>query len=298
MGMSLMTRWEDWRRLMGPAGGRQRRAIEDQLRTRPALLYWGDSWFSTPLYLNLARQSAAGIDGIGMLIGRPGATAAQLFSAGEVHRVVARVRGNPFDLLCLSAGGNDALGTRLERAFAPGQGGGRPRLTAAQAFDELARLRFFAPIEAAYRGLLDALAGVHQARPAFRVVGHGYAPLRRIGVPGDLTTTNIGLVALLKDDVGPWLWRPMQAVVGNKTQARAFAALMLEAGFRDGVLASLARDYPFFRHADFTTVPAMHDDAAWYDEIHPTEAGFAALAAEYNAELRRALPVAKRAGIA
>ena len=55
----LVTRWEDWRKLIGPQNSRHRKLVLEQLKTQPALLYWGDSWFSTPLYPNLARQSAA-----------------------------------------------------------------------------------------------------------------------------------------------------------------------------------------------------------------------------------------------
>src|SRR5918993_3635667 len=101
--LSWTTRWETWRTLMGRPRSAQRRRVDAFLRTQPALLYWGDSWFSTPLYPNLARQSAARIAGIGMLIGRPGATAEQLFSASDVRKVAERLRNNPFDVLCLSA---------------------------------------------------------------------------------------------------------------------------------------------------------------------------------------------------
>ena len=53
--MSWVTSWEAWRQAMGPHGSRQRRHVDDFLQAHPAVLYWGDSWFSTPLYLNLAR---------------------------------------------------------------------------------------------------------------------------------------------------------------------------------------------------------------------------------------------------
>ena len=58
------TRWEVWRDLIGTPSSRQRKRVMVFLQTRPALLYWGDSWFSTPLYLNLARQSLLRIDGM------------------------------------------------------------------------------------------------------------------------------------------------------------------------------------------------------------------------------------------
>jgi hypothetical protein len=294
----LVTRWEDWRKLIGPQGSRHRRLVLDQLETQPALLYWGDSWFSTPLYPNLARQSAARIAGIGMLIGRPGATAEQLFSASDVRKVAERLRHNPFDVLCLSAGGNDALSQRLARVFAAWIGTPKAKIGAAQAYAELVDRKFFEQLLARYRSVLDALHPVKQARPAFRVVSHAYAPLLKIGVAGDLSVPNIGLIALIKDDVGPWLWGPMQHVLPNKVEAKRFADLLLLDGFRDSVMQPLAQAHPqLFGYADFSAVPAMARAASWYDEIHPTGEGFDALASVFNDTIREALPAPKRAAV-
>ena len=294
----LVTRWEDWRKLIGPQNSRHRKLVLEQLKTQPALLYWGDSWFSTPLYPNLARQSAARIAGIGMLIGKPGATAEQLFSASDVRKVAERLRHNPFDVLCLSAGGNDALSQRLARVFAAWMGGQQARIGAQQAYAELVTRKFFEQLVVRYRSVLDALQPVKQARPGFRVIGHAYAPLLKIGVPGDLSVPNIGLIALLKDDVGPWLWGPMQHVLPDKAEAKRFADLLLLDGFRDSVMRPLAQAYPqLFSYADFSTVPAIAQAASWYDEIHPTGDGFAALADVFNDAIRAALPVAKRAAV-
>jgi len=44
-------------------------------------------------------------------------------------------------------------------------------------------------------------------------------------------------------------------------------------------------------------VTAAQDESFWYDEIHPTEAGFAALADPYNLAIRAALPPAKRTAV-
>ena len=294
----LVTRWEDWRKLIGPQGSRHRKLVLEQLKTQPALLYWGDSWFSTPLYPNLARQSAARIAGMGMLIGRPGATAEQLFSASDVRRVAERLRHNPFDVLCLSAGGNDALSQRLARVFAAWIASPQAKIGARQAYAELVDRKFFEQLLARYRSVLDALHPVKKARPAFRVVGHAYAPLLKIGVPGDLSVSNIGLIALLKDDVGPWLWGPMQHVLANQAEAKRFADLLLLDGFRDSVMQPLAQAHPqLFSYADFSAVPAMARAASWYDEIHPTGDGFAALATVFNDTIRAALPPAKRAAV-
>ena len=85
--LSWTTRWEVWRNLMGRPSSPQRRRVDAFLQTRPALLYWGDSWFSTPLYLNLARQSLLRIDGLSMIVGQPGAMASELFSDTRIRHM-------------------------------------------------------------------------------------------------------------------------------------------------------------------------------------------------------------------
>ena len=116
--LNWTTRWEVWRDLMGTPSSARRKQVNTFLETRPCLLYWGDSWFSTPLYMNLAKQSMSRIDGMAVVVGKPGATASKLFSAAEIREVSGRLKGSPFDMACLSAGGNDELSERLENIFA------------------------------------------------------------------------------------------------------------------------------------------------------------------------------------
>ena len=296
--MNWTTRWETWRKLMGAPSSRQRRQINEFLRTRPCLLYWGDSWFSTPLYLNLARQSILGIEGMAMLVGKPGASAAELFGASRIRTMAGRIAASPFDVLCISAGGNDQLSGQLRSAFPdwmpPRR---RAKLDADAAFEHLRAQGGFERLHGRYAALLDGLAAVRRARPSFRVLAHGYAPIIRIGAKADLTVANAGLIAWLAGDLGPWLWAPMQHVLADHDQARRFAHRLLVDGMRDSVLAPLAahRDYRgFFHHVDFSELPAARKDGFWYDEIHPTEAGFGALAMCFNARLRELLPTAKQ----
>jgi len=297
--INVVTRWEDWRKLMGPPSSRQRKAINAWLETRPCLLFWGDSWFSTPLYPNLARQAIARMDALSMLIGKPGAQAAQLFSASAVRNVADRIASNPFDLLCVSAGGNDALSERLQRVFADWTGRSRkPPISADDAYALLLDSGIFTRIHDAYVRLLDSLAPVRRKRPAFRVIAHGYAPLVRIGVAGDLTVPNIGLIAIIKDDVGPWLWSVMKHVLPDLAEGKRFADRLLSDGFRDTVLVRLRRDFPdLFDFVDFGTVAEIAVPTAWYDEIHPTGDGFAALAPLLTARIRTHLPQDKRTAV-
>jgi hypothetical protein len=293
------TRWEVLREMMGTPNSRRRKAVLDFLQSRPCLMYWGDSWFSTPLYLNLAKQSMLRIDGMAMLVGKPGATAAGLFTASQIRNYADRLKSNPFDALCLSAGGNDELSERLQAMFAPWLASTPPpKLTAQQAFDRVLDSRTLDRVRDRYAAVLDGMAPVVKKRKDFRVIGHTYALLERIGQPADLTTGNIGLIAWVKDDVGPWLWPTMKRVLGTKDEARAFSHLLLREGFRDHVLVPLEQAYGgLFSFADFTGVPEAATEAFWNDEIHPTQEGFEILARQFNRQVRSVLPAAKQGAI-
>lgn len=278
--------WDQVRRATGTPGSRERRAWREYLATRPAIAYWGDSWFSTPLYKNLYWNSFARIDGISLRLGGPGLCAAKMLTPAACRNYAERLKSREFDLLCLSIGGNDGIGA-LPAALA-----GAGRLNAEQAFQKLLDARTFEGIRARYAMMLEAMSRV---RPGFRVVGHGYAPLQKIGEPGATSIKNLGLAAPLIGNVGPWLWPATKAVLGSKAEARRFADLLLVKGFRDRVLAPSKADFPgLFSYADFSQVADAAQASFWYDEIHPTETGFGVLAIGYNAMIRAALPAAKR----
>jgi hypothetical protein len=298
MSSTLVTRWEELRELTG-GGKRHRAAVDEWLATRPAVLYWGDSWFSTPLYPNLARHSAWRIDGLRMIVGKPGATAADLLSARSVAATIDRLQNNPFDLLAVSAGGNDALSERLEQVFEPWMTSKRPKLEPEDAFQRLVDHKLFERLASRYRHLLQRVQqDVLPKRKHFRVISHTYAPLIRIGQAGDLSIPNIGLIAILKDDVGPWLYGPMKKVLKDSAAAGAFARHLLVDGFGSLVLAEMQKEFAgLFTYSDLAAVPELADPRAWYDEIHPTGEGFEACAPHLNAILRVALPPAKRAAV-
>ncbi len=296
--MSWVTSWEMWRQVMGPRGSRQRRMVAEFLQTHPAIMYWGDSWFSTPLYLNLARQSCKQINGMGMIVGKSGAKATELFEASNIRRMVGRLQASPFDMLCVSAGGNDCLDERLASVFAKWQWQPTPRISAVNAYALLRQSGVFDEVYRAYAGLLDALAPVRHARPTFNVVGHPYVPIHRIGVAADLTVGNIGLIAWIQGDVGPWLWNRMPWALADKEEGKRFADLMLVDGFAIGVLKKLERQYAgFFSVADFSALRGAERDEFWNDEIHPTEDGFLKVSKLFNNHVRSHLPVAKRAAV-
>ncbi len=287
--------YDDWTQVKAATGtpnSRQRQAWRSYLEKRPAIAYWGDSWFSTPLYKNLYWNSFARIDGMSLRLGGPGLTAARMCTPDNCADTAERLQSREFDLACISIGGNDCLGPRLERIFA-----GIGRLDADAAFDRVVAAGTFDRLRERYDILLSALAGIGGG---FRAVGHGYVPLSReaIGAKGRVDIKNLGLAAPLIGNVGPWLWPAMKPVLGNnKAEAERFARRLLVDGFRDQVLAPSKRAFPgLFTYADFSGIADADDKAFWYDEIHPTEAGFGILAPGLNAMIRAALP-GKRAAV-
>ena len=191
------------------------------------------------------------------------------------------------------------MSERLAAVFAPWMDAPRQRLTAVQAFDMLVDSKLFVRLLGRYRLLLDSVqAQVLKKRPQFKVIGQTYAPLHRIGVPGDLTIDNIGLIAILKNDVGPWRWGPMKEVLPDIGEGAVFSNLLLVKGYRDLVLAKIEQEHAgLFSFADIASVGALADSNLWNDEIHPTAAGFALCAPVLNAALRAQLPAAKRAAV-
>lgn len=286
----IYSNWDVVKDATGTPNSRKRKVWREVLQNRPAIAYWGDSWFSTPLYKNLYWNSFARIDGISLRLGGPGLTAAKMLTPANCRDQAERLKSREFDLVCLSIGGNDALGARLTSLFDRA-----PRMDADVAFQRLLDARVFDVLRERYHLVLSELAKVGSN---FRVVGHGYARLQKIGDPGKTSIKNLGLVAPLIGNVGPWLWPATKGALGTKAEAKRFADLLLVDGFRDRVLAPSKADFPrLFSYADFSAVAEADDPAFWYDEIHPTEAGFGVLATRYNAMIRAALPTAKRAAV-
>ena len=225
-----------------------------------------------------------------MRLGGPGLTAAKMLTTNNCREQAERLKSREFDLVCLSIGGNDALGARLSSLF-----DGAPRMDADDAFQRLLDARVFDVLRDRYHLVLSELAKVGGG---FRVVGHGSARLHRIGDPGKTSIKNLGLVSPLLGNVGPWLWPAMKGALGTKAEAKRFADRLLLEGFRDRVLAPSKADFPtLFSYADFSQVAEADDPSFWYDEIHPTETGFGLLAVGYNAVIRAALPAAKRGAV-
>ena len=280
--------WDDVRDATGTPSSRKRQVWREYLATRPAIAYWGDSWFNTPLYRNLNWHSFSRIEGISIRLGKPGYLATEMCTRSLTRNYADRLTSREFDLLCVSIGGNDALDKRLEKVFR-----GKSGLLAADAYQEVVTAGIFDRLFDDYDTLMTSMTDL---APQVPVVGHTYAPLVRIGARGKTDIMNLGLARPLIGNVGPWLSRPMQGVLKNKAEAKPFADLLLMQGFAS-MLARVKTTHPAFSYADFSGVVEAKVESFWYDEIHPTEVGFAVLATRFNQVVRAALPATKRAAV-
>jgi hypothetical protein len=251
------------------------------LRQRtPVVFCEGDSWFSTPLSMNLLdwlvyptpeeERRGVPIVGRGGLFFRAehsGDLAIDIFKPRRFNDVMRWYDSIDFDIALLSAGGNDFVGKFLKTTFAR-----KGAMTPQAAYDFLRTTTTrFEDVRDAYAFALGRMVSL---RPKTPIIGHTYAYPLRMGVPADLTIANLGALALLKDNAGPWIGPQMARVLPTIEAQRAFAALLID-GFVEHVLQPLANDRRFrgrFRYIDLREgVPRVED---WFDEMHPTGAAF------------------------
>lgn len=262
------------------------------LRSRtPVVFCEGDSWFSTPASMNILdwlvfptpEQEERGVPivGQGGLFFRAeesGDMATAMFAPKRLKDIMGWYGSVDFDIALISGGGNDLVGKFLKKAFA-----GKGRMTVAQAFQTVAQTQRFDDIYKAYERALGAMV---KLRPNTPIIGHSYSYPLKLGVPANLTIANIGLIALLKKNAGPWLGPHVGAALPDIEDQRQFARRMID-GFVDRVLQPLAADARFrnnFRFIDLRTAVPKEDD--WFDEMHPTGATFQKLSQPFAQEIR------------
>jgi len=265
----------------------------------PVFFCEGDSWFSTPLSMNLLdwlvfptpEDEARGVPlfGAGGLFFRTeksGDLAIDIFSERRIADLVDWYEGFDFDLVLISAGGNDFVASFLQGLFA-----GQSPMTPEQAFARVERSRRFEEVRGAYQRFLRAFKRV---RPGTPILVHTYDYPQRMGEPARLTVANLGAAALLRDNIGPWIAPHIAHALPQVAQQKRFAALLID-GFHDNVLRPLAERAEFsglFTFVDLRGTLRQAD--AWFDEMHPTGAGFHTLSLKLRRAANALLPAAKR----
>lgn len=265
---------------------------EPALRARtPVIFCEGDSWFSTPLAMNLldwlvfpsAQTEATGVP----LVGRGGLffraedsgdMAVDIFAPRPLADIMDWYEGFDFDLALLSAGGNDFVAKFLEKTFA----GQTQPMSPDAAYRRVLDTGRFGQVHRAYE---RALLRMVKARPDTPILAHTYCYPIRLGVPATLTLATLGAAALLKKNTGPWIEPHIRKVLPDADDQRAFARLLID-GFVDTVLDPLRDDARFAGRFDYVDLRAFaqHEDD-WFDEMHPTSETFAVLAAQFSRKI-------------
>ena len=192
-----------------------------------------------------------------------------------------------FDAVLLSAGGNDFVDTWLKETLS-----GHAHLTAAEAFEIVVASGRYEQVRQAYEFFVGAF---HERRPDVSILAHTYDYPRCIGTAAALGLANLGVAAVLKKSQGPWIGPCLDRVVDGGCDAwRDFARLMIN-GFVDQVLEPVKQNPRFGGCFDYVDLRGqLTDDDDWFDEMHPTEAGFHQLAGVFRTQLIKRLPPNKR----
>jgi len=281
---------------------------QHRLDRTPVMLCEGDSWFSTPLSMNLLDWivSAApgdeergvpqfGQGGLFFRVERSGDHAAPqgaapgraMFAKDNIDDLLGWFTRYDFDAVLLSAGGNDFVDTWLHGALA-----GRAHLDPAEAFEVIVSTGRYEQVRTAYEAFLRTF---HTARPGVPILAHSYDYPRRIGSAAELGLGNLGVAALLKKSEGPWIGPNVEGVIDGGIDAwRDFVRRMID-GFVERVLEPLKHDASLGGMFDYVDLRGqLTQDTQWNDEMHPTEAGFHQLAGIFRGRLIEKLPATKR----
>ncbi|MDZ3823363.1 MAG: hypothetical protein U0S76_07150 [Pseudoxanthomonas sp.] len=262
--------------------GRQGRkpALDDT----PLVLVEGDSWLAMPLYHDIADHLERSAGGVFLRQGRHGDTAARMFDGRSLARIERNLKAFGFDLLLVSAGGNDLVDALEKTRGKPLFGKTHGLTTPEKAVEHVRAAGVLAGIRTHYLRLLEVAA-----RAGVPVLGHSYDHPQRMGVPIKLSVAQLGLAALFKRRAGDWIARWIRHVLPDDPDQRAFARGLIDAFVAD-VLDTLPAP---FHYADLRGQLAQEKD--WNDELHPTQAAFARLAPLLRARARGLLPAGKQA---
>lgn len=262
-----------------------------ELRKRtPVVFCEGDSWFSTPLSMNILdwlvfptpedEEKGVPIFGQGGLFFRTeksGDLAIDMFAPKRLRDIMQWYEEFNFDVALLSAGGNDFVDTFLKKLFA-----GAGPMTPAQAFDRVVATGRYEQVYQAYERALGKMVKLHPETP---IVGHTYCYPVKLGMAADLTLANLGAAALLKTSIGPWIEPHVRGALPDIADQRLFTRLLID-GIVERVLDPLAKDARFkgnFRYLDIRNEVPLAED--WSDEMHPTGGTFHRLSRHFAKEI-------------
>ena len=219
----------------------------------------GDSWFQYPILLDdVVDQLFRDPDLAIFCLSGAGDTLADMISQGEI---VPAIRSERPSVFMLSAGGNDMVGGgRLARMLQPFDPSLQPEAYPNSLFE-----RFEAELEDGYRSLIGRLTA---GFPDLTVLIHGYD----YALPGK---------------GGDWLATPMSEIgITEGALQRRIVRVLIDRFNR--TLERIEADHPGrVIHVDGRG--KVGSDRFWDDELHPTDQGYARVAVEFRAAIRRAI---------
>ena len=247
----------------------------------PPVVTEGDSWFSYELYLNLSdriddakRFALKRLESSGDTLEHMVGYSSDAAGIRALRKVVQQER--PI-FLFFSGGGNDIVGPELKGAIKQFD----PALEPEEYLDTKNWKDLLGHLETGYTVLAEEIG------PLCPIFAHGYdfiVPSNRPvkifpGVPGP----------------GPWVWPEMTAedvAIVDPSLQRAIGKVMIDQ-FNDEVLAGIEEKYSgYFTHIDLR---GTVQENQWSNEIHPTAAGFKALASRFLEEVDDKLPALRAA---
>jgi len=268
------------------------------LKTTPIILSEGDSWFSTPLSMNLIDQLVFplpdditnqkvifGKGGLFYRAEKSGDTAMNMFTPKRSKRLAKWIGSQQykFDLVLLSAGGNDLVSTFLKELFE-----NQPKMSVKQGIKLVVDSGQFEKVYQAYAVFIDHVRALNKDIP---IIAHTYDYPQRMGKEGELTIANIGLIAFFKKRVGDWISKNIQHSIADINNQQEFAKQMIDK-FEELVLMKLEDKYNNFSYIDLRGT--LNDKKYWFDEMHPTGEGFYQLSRKLIQPIKQKLPANKR----
>ncbi|MCF6319462.1 MAG: hypothetical protein L3J83_09340 [Proteobacteria bacterium] len=265
------------------------------LDSTPIIFCEGDSWFSTPLSLNIldqlvqatpqeqaANKTFFGSGGLFFRAEKSGDTAINMFSEKKVNNLSKWFKSFDFDLVLLSAGGNDFVADFLKDLFLDKQ-----LMSVADAMALVVSSGRYEQVLQAYRVFVTKLVA---KKPDIPIIAHSYDYPLLLGKPGKLTLTNIGLIALFKKRIGDWIGSNIEPSLPDLKDKKLFAKNLID-NFVSRVLEPLSLEFP--NNFSFVDLRGTLSEEFWYDEMHPTGEGFFQLAQKFKQPILDKLATSK-----
>jgi len=198
-----------------------------------------------------------------------------MFAIDKVKDLGKWFKAFDFDLVLLSADGNDFVGDFLEKLFE-----GKPVMTVDTAIQLVVDSGRFQDVFDAYDVFISEFK---KTKPSIPIIAHSYDYPIRLGQAAELTLSNIGLIALFKKEIGDWISKNIKKSLPSESDQLKFAQQLIDK-FVALVLDPLSEKFEDnFSYVNLRGTLTSKD--YWYDEMHPTSAGFKQLANKLKPEI-------------